>query len=47
MAHNLAEGNQWLEDSGLENDTNRERNFFPPKNSSHKFTDLAEEDNST
>ena len=47
MAHNLAEGNQWLEDSGLENDTNRDRNFFPPKNSSHKFTDLAEEDNST
>ena len=31
LAHNLAEGNQWLEDSGLENDTNRMRNFFPPK----------------
>ena len=31
LAHNLAEGNQWLEDSGLENDTNRERNFFSPK----------------
>ena len=47
LAHNLAEGNQWLEDSGLENYTNRECNFFPPENSSHKFTDLAEEDNST
>ena len=50
MARNLAEGNQWLEDSGLENDTNIEHNFPPsptPKNSSHKFTDLAEEDNST
>ena len=47
MARNLAEGNQSLEDSGLENDTNRECNFPPPKNSSHKFTDLAEEDNST
>ena len=31
LARNLAEGNQWLEDSGLENDTNRERNFFPLK----------------
>ena len=31
LARNLAEGNQWLEDSGLENDTNRERNFLPPK----------------
>ena len=31
LACNLAEGNQWLEDSGLENDTNREHNFFPPK----------------
>ena len=30
LAHNLAEGNQWLEDSGLENDTNREHNFPPP-----------------
>ena len=47
LARNLAEGNQWLEDSGLENDTNRECNFPPPQNSSHKFTDLAEEDNST
>ena len=31
LARNLAEGNQWLEDSGLENDTNREHNFFPLK----------------
>ena len=30
LARNLAEGNQWLEDSGLENDTNRECNFPPP-----------------
>ena len=37
LAHNLAEGNQWLEDSGLENDTNRERNFptTPPKKIPH------------
>ena len=30
LACNLAEGNQWLEDSGLENDANRECNFFLP-----------------
>ena len=46
LAQNLAEGNQWLENSALENDTTRERNFFPPENSSHKFIDLEEEENS-
>ena len=30
LAQNLAEGNQWLEDSALENDTTRECNFPPP-----------------
>ena len=45
MAKNLAEGNQWLEESALENDTTREHNFLPPENSSHKF-DLEEEENS-
>ena len=44
LAWNLAEGNQWLEDSALENDTTREHNFFPPENSSHKFIDLEEEE---
>ena len=29
LAHNLAQGNQWVEDSALENDTTREHNFFP------------------
>ena len=29
LAWNLAEGNQWLEESALENDTTREHNFFP------------------
>ena len=33
LAWNLAEGNQWLEDSALENDTTRECNFFPPEKS--------------
>ena len=46
MAWNLAEGNQWLEESALENDTTREHNFFPPENSSHKFIDSEEEENS-
>ena len=46
LAQNLAEGNQWLEDSALENDTTREHNFFPPENSSYKFIDLEEEQNS-
>ena len=45
LAQNLAEGNQWLEESALENDTTREHNFFPPENSSHKFIDLEEEEN--
>ena len=30
LAQNLAEGNQWLEESALENDTTREHNFPPP-----------------
>ena len=46
LAQNLAEGNQWLDESDLENDTTRECNFFPPENSSHKFIDLEEEENS-
>ena len=29
LAQNLAEGNQWLEESALQNDTTRECNFFP------------------
>ena len=31
LAQNLAEGNQWLEDSALENDTTRQHNFSPLK----------------
>ena len=46
LARNLAEGNQWLEESGLENDTTREHNIFPPENSSHKFFGSEEEENS-
>ena len=46
LAQNLAESNQWLEDSALESDTTRECNFFPPENSSCKFIDLEEEENS-
>ena len=46
LAWNLAEGNQWLEESALENDTTREHNFFSPENSSHKFIDSEEEENS-
>ena len=46
LAQNLAKGNQWLEDSALENDTTRECNYFSPENSSHKFIDLEEEENS-
>ena len=45
LTQNLAEGNQWLEESALENDTTREHNFFPPENSSHKFIDSEEEKN--
>ena len=45
LAWNLVEGNQWLEESALENDTTRERNFLPPENSSHKFIDSEEEEN--
>ena len=30
LARNLANGNQWLEDSAQENDTTREHNFPPP-----------------
>ena len=46
LAQDLAQGNQWLEESALENDTTREHNFFPPENSSHKFIDSEEEENS-
>ena len=46
LAQNLAEGNQWLEESALENNATREHNFFPHENSSHKFIDVEEEENS-
>ena len=46
LARNLAEGNQWLEESALENDTTRECNFFPPENFLHKFIDSEGEENS-
>ena len=46
LAQNLAKGNQWLEESALENDTTRECNLFPPENSLHKFIDSEEEENS-
>ena len=45
LAQNLTEGNKWLEESALENDTTREHNYFPPENSLHKFIDLEEEEN--
>ena len=45
LAQNLAEGNQWLEESALGNDTTRLCNFFLPENSLHKFIDLKEEEN--
>ena len=46
MAQNLAEGNQWPEESALKNDKTRMCNFFAHENSSHKFIDSAEEENS-
>ena len=45
LAQNLDEGNQWLEESALENDTTREHNVLPTENSLHKFIDSEEEEN--
>ena len=40
LATNLVQGNQWLEDSALENpDVDKDDNFYPPETAGHKFVE--------
>ena len=40
LARNLVQGNQWLEDSALENpDVDKDDNFYPPETVGHKFVE--------
>ena len=40
LARNLVQGNQWLEDSALENpDVDKDDNFYPPETAAHKFVE--------
>ena len=40
LARNLVQGNQWLEDSALENpDVDKDDNFYPPETTGHKFVE--------
>ena len=40
LARNLVQGNQWLEDSALENpDVDKDDNFYPPETAGHKFVE--------
>ena len=40
LAKNLIHGNQWLEDSALENpDNDQSETFYPPESAGHKYTE--------
>ena len=40
LAKNLMHGNQWLEDSTLENpDNDQSETFYPPESAGHKYTE--------
>ena len=40
LAKNLMHGNQWLEDSTLENpDNDQSKTFYPPESAGHKYTE--------
>ena len=40
LARNLEQGNQWLEDSALENlEVDKDDNIYPPETASHKFVE--------
>ena len=40
LARNLVQGNQWLEDSALENpDVDKDDNFYPTETAGHKFAE--------
>ena len=40
LARNLVKGNQWLENSALENrDVDKDDNFYPPETAGHKFVE--------
>ena len=40
LARNVVQGNQWLEDSALENpDVDKDDNFYPSETAGHKFVE--------
>ena len=44
LARNLEQGNQWLEDSALENaEVGKDDNFYPPETAAHKFVESDDE----
>ena len=44
LARNLKQGNQWLEDSALENpEVDKDDNFYPPETAAHKFVESDDE----
>ena len=44
LARNLVQGNQWLEDSALENlDVDKDDNFYPPETAGHKFVEADDD----
>ena len=44
LARNLEQGNQWLEDSALENpEVDKDDNFYPPETAAHKFVESDDE----
>ena len=44
LARNLEQGNQWLEDSTLENpEVDKDDNFYPPETAAHKFVESDDE----
>ena len=44
LARNLKQGNQWLEDSTLENpEVDKDDNFYPPETAAHKIVESDDE----
>ena len=44
LARNLKQGNQWLEDSALENpEVDKDDNLYPPETAAHKFVESDDE----
>ena len=44
LARNLKQGNQWLEDSALENpEVDKDDNFYPPETAAHKIVESDDE----